>query len=608
MWQDKVLKAEAERDELRDSADLLKFEVAQLNKQVENMKCTENLLRQKIHHLSERELKNEIQTLSSDFAPVKRVLTQKYGDGLSPTQYAIKLEREVNASLDISARVDQLEASLLSDDKQSRNKGQEDLQRQMDIVLAENNELVGKNARLEAELDGFDSRLNARRDLQNKYANLCHSITDVWHLMCSVHKKGIDSIPRKDLAQFGGMIDTDLVPDVNNAEQICQATKQLISFWEPTKFSTQLHNLTVLGEKQCKSILQGENSSTASTFSSQPYETFKQVGYVAIRRQREVQELIRLVHQLDVAEEKMGALIEASSDLSEKTKMALCPAEDKEKEWRKSLDRISTNGEEVKGPCKPEEELSRSHGSGSFCGSGLRSIGDGGEETFLSVETMGVESPMDITRSTPSRRLSSSLNDVLKSRGACPLGSNENFSRTSPELGKRRSSFKVVDSRLEVTEEALASVFYTFCVYGKRSGPPDLLNGRQFAKMMKDSKLVGKRFNNHSVDILFSKVAKKAKAITLNEWLRALELVAEEIGRDIDWVKKKLVVDGVPSNSGTKAEKNRFYDDKSTWTTTAVNGGPTNVDAFKMNFQDLTNRENKADRRGMTPIRIRARA
>ncbi len=61
----------------------------------------------------------------------------------------------------------------------------------------------------------------------------------------------------------------------------------------------------------------------------------------------------------------------------------------------------------------------------------------------------------------------------------------------------------------------------------------------------------------------------------------------------------------VPTSSGTKAGRTRFYDDKSTWTTTAVNGGPTNVDAYKMNFSDLTNRDNKADHRGMTPIRIR---
>jgi hypothetical protein len=63
-----------------------------------------------------------------------------------------------------------------------------------------------------------------------------------------------------------------------------------------------------------------------------------------------------------------------------------------------------------------------------------------------------------------------------------------------------------VDSCLEVTDDALNSVFYTFCVYGKRSGPPDLLDGRQFAKMMKDAKIMNKKFNTTAMDILFSKV------------------------------------------------------------------------------------------------------
>jgi hypothetical protein len=157
----------------------------------------------------------------------------------------------------------------------------------MDLVLAENNNIQSLNSRLQAQLDEYDSKLNVRRDLQSRYANLCHLVTDVYHLMRSVHQKGLNSVQGKKGSKYHGMPDADLVPDVNNTEQILIATKQLITFWEPTKFSSQLHNLTVLGEKQFKSILQVENPRAIPNKStSQPYDTFKEVGLAAIRRQR----------------------------------------------------------------------------------------------------------------------------------------------------------------------------------------------------------------------------------------------------------------------------------------------------------------------------------
>jgi hypothetical protein len=183
-------------------------------------------------------------------------------------------------------------------------------------------------------------------------------------------------------------------------------------------------------------------------------------------------------------------------------------AETTVQKWRESLVSTGNGQEDSKDgrPSKPEEEMS--HSQGSFYENRRGFYGSG----EISVETSSPETPKEVIRTSPSRRLSASLNDTLRRRGAAPLDSRGDLTIDSPEL-TRRSSFKVVDSRLEVTDEALSSVFYTFCVYGKRSGPPDLLNGRQFAKMMKDSKITSKKFNNHGVDILFSKVAIKMAGV-----------------------------------------------------------------------------------------------
>ena len=73
-------------------------------------------------------------------------------------------------------------------------------------------------------------------------------------------------------------------------------------------------------------------------------------------------------------------------------------------------------------------------------------------------------------------------------------------------------------------ENALSAVFYTYCAYGKRGtgSAVTVLEGRQFSKMMKECKIINKRFTPTSADILFAKYAKRSKTISQAEWLMAL--------------------------------------------------------------------------------------
>ena len=58
---------------------------------------------------------------------------------------------------------------------------------------------------------------------------------------------------------------------------------------------------------------------------------------------------------------------------------------------------------------------------------------------------------------------------------------------------------------------------------------------------------------------------------------KALPQIAGKVGATADELKAKILSGG-PQSSGTKAQYNKFHDDKTTWTATAVAGGPTTID------------------------------
>lgn len=117
---------------------------------------------------------------------------------------------------------------------------------------------------------------------------------------------------------------------------------------------------------------------------------------------------------------------------------------------------------------------------------------------------------------------------------------------------------------MEVTDEALTKVFYTFCAYGKKRGAgfggvqQSVLDGKQFVKMMKDCKVLNKNFTSNGADILFTKVSRKAKTINLRTWMLALQLVAKETNKDVKLVKQKIVSNGIPQSRSSKVCDSRL--------------------------------------------------
>ncbi|PRW50951.1 p25-alpha family [Chlorella sorokiniana] len=145
----------------------------------------------------------------------------------------------------------------------------------------------------------------------------------------------------------------------------------------------------------------------------------------------------------------------------------------------------------------------------------------------------------------------------------------------------------------------LKDVFEAFCSFGAGGGPVAGLEGRMFNKMMRDAALYGKGFTTTDADLIFTAVKPKgAKRIGFEAFETALEKVAAKKHVSVAEVAAAIVATGGPKSSGTVAESCRFFDDKSTWTTTAKAGGPTNYDGQK-NLSGLCDRT-PADARGIS--------
>jgi hypothetical protein len=103
------------------------------------------------------------------------------------------------------------------------------------------------------------------------------------------------------------------------------------------------------------------------------------------------------------------------------------------------------------------------------------------------------------------------------------------------------------------------------------------MDGRTFAKVTKDCKIQDKKLTATDVDIIFRKV-KATGRMNFAEFQQALTLCATKKGTDVEELAGKITGAGGPTYAGTKAEANKFHDDKSLYTGVYAQGGPTNVD------------------------------
>ena len=121
-------------------------------------------------------------------------------------------------------------------------------------------------------------------------------------------------------------------------------------------------------------------------------------------------------------------------------------------------------------------------------------------------------------------------------------------------------------------------------------------------KFCKDGHLVDATFRTQDVDLLFTKSKDSAtvKKILFVNFLSMLEAIAFKknvtVTQFVEWIIQ--VNSEGPSNSGTVAGSNRFYDDQSLYTGVHKAGGPTTIDHQNLGLSSLVNRSNEADVRG----------
>ncbi|KAL3156386.1 hypothetical protein ABBQ38_000700 [Trebouxia sp. C0009 RCD-2024] len=216
--------------------------------------------------------------------------------------------------------------------------------------------------------------------------------------------------------------------------------------------------------------------------------------------------------------------------------------------------------------------------SGSMTARGSPSFGSmsGRGTTSLSGSTA--------TRTPPPR---SSVSQGTVAARSTPSASR--LSSAEPEQGRTSISGDL--------KPQLVSVFKAFAAFGSGSGTQSspakaAMDGASFAKLCRDSGLLGGKLNTTSVDIAFSKAkAKGARRMSFKEFENALELLASCKGVPGEELRQQVAASAGPLCNATQAAAVRLHDDKSTYTGVYSQGGPTVVDK-RITMESLTDRTN----------------
>ena len=142
-------------------------------------------------------------------------------------------------------------------------------------------------------------------------------------------------------------------------------------------------------------------------------------------------------------------------------------------------------------------------------------------------------------------------------------------------------------------EHTLKSIFSSF------AGGKAEMSNKEFLKANKDCGLIDKKYTSTDIDINFAKIkAKTSKTITFQQFEAGLKLASDKKGLEYDALIEKVLASSGPVFKGTKAEYNKFHDDKSLYTGVYAKGGPTNVDHNNVSDISQTCDRSGADIRG----------
>ena len=138
------------------------------------------------------------------------------------------------------------------------------------------------------------------------------------------------------------------------------------------------------------------------------------------------------------------------------------------------------------------------------------------------------------------------------------------MSRTPPKEKRREWSAK-----REVVPPAPAKDLKE--IFNKFSGGASEIDGKTFAKIARDCKIINENCTIIDIDIIFAKAkSKHLRKINFEQFTTALYLCAERREQSMKRLSEEVVAAGGPSYFGTFAEPNRLCDDKTLYTGTCA--------------------------------------
>ena len=104
------------------------------------------------------------------------------------------------------------------------------------------------------------------------------------------------------------------------------------------------------------------------------------------------------------------------------------------------------------------------------------------------------------------------------------------------------------------------------------------MDGKTFAKVAKDCKILNKVLTSTDIDLTFAKIKDKAaRKINFSQFIKGMEICAAKRGETFIQFEAKVLSSGGPVYQGTKAEAVKYHDDKSLYTGVYANGGPSTI-------------------------------
>ena len=172
------------------------------------------------------------------------------------------------------------------------------------------------------------------------------------------------------------------------------------------------------------------------------------------------------------------------------------------------------------------------------------------------------------------------------------------------KLDKKLRNTEGEEKRIQMSEDVMSNISAPKItnlkdVFNQFSFGFKEIDGKIFAKLAVDCKIVNKKCSKTDIDLIFAKVKEKSeRKITFPQFKKALELCAEKRGEPMDDLEAKIIASGGKTLHGTKAQANKFHDDKDLYTGVHGKGGPSTLDTDKIadigNLLDRT----EADVRG----------